>query len=87
MAATLPEDETLASAESAYRQAFWKIIGHTVFFVACCAVAILARRIFKMPPALLTVAFFVALALFGGDLWRFITCRRRLERMRAENSN
>jgi len=37
-----------------------------------------------MPPALLTVAFFVALGLFGGDLWRFIRCRRSRQRWREK---
>ncbi|MSU50628.1 MAG: hypothetical protein EXS37_16330 [Opitutus sp.] len=85
MAATLPEHETLAKVEAAYRKSLWTIIGHGVFFVACCAVAVIARRMFKMPPALLTVVFFVALLLFGGDLWRFVSCRRRLRRLREEN--
>jgi hypothetical protein len=29
----------------------------------------------------------VALLLFGGDLWRFMSYRRRLRRLREENSN
>jgi hypothetical protein len=41
----------------------------------------------KMPPALLTVVFFIALLLFGGDLLRFLSCRRRLARLRAANPN
>ncbi len=78
--------EDLATLERVYRKSFWTIVGHGVFFVACCAIAIIARRIFKMPPALLTVVFVVALLLFGGDLWRFLTYRRRLRRAREANS-
>ena len=70
----------------AYRKALWTIIGHGVFFVACCVFAIALRRLFKLPPALLTVAFFVALLLFGGDLWRFVRCRRKLRRLEEQNS-
>ena len=77
----------LAAAEAAYRKSLFTIIGHTVFFVACCAVAVIARRMVKMPPALLTVVFIVALLLFGGDLVRFLSCRRRLARLRAANSS
>jgi hypothetical protein len=77
----------LAAAEAAYRKSLFTIIGHSVFFVGCCALAVIARRMLKMPPALLTVVFFVALLLFGGDLLRFLSCRRRLARLRAANPN
>ncbi len=77
-----PTDD-LAAAEAAYRKSLFTIIGHAVFFVVCCAVAVIARRMFKMPPALLTVVFFVALLLFGGDLLRFLSCRRRLAALRT----
>ena len=87
MTAKLPEHDDRATVEAAYRKALWTIIGHGVFFAVCCTVAIIARRMFKMPPALLTVVFFVALLLFGGDLWRFVSCRRRLRRLQEENSN
>lgn len=79
--------EDLAAVEAKYRKAFWTIIGHTVFLVVCCAVAIAARRMFKMPPALLTVAFGAALILFGGDFWRFLSYRRQLRRLREQELN
>jgi hypothetical protein len=72
----------LASLEAAYRKSLWTVIGHAVFFVVCCAIAVILRRMFKMPPALLTMVFAVAILLFGGDVWRFFTYRRRLRRMR-----
>jgi hypothetical protein len=72
----------LALLEAEYRKSLRTIIGHGIFFIACCAVAVTARRMFKMPPALLTVVFVVALLLFGGDLLRFLSCRRRLRRIR-----
>ena len=81
------ETEDLATLEAAYRKSFWTIIGHSVFFVLCCAVAVIARRMFKMPPALLTVAFLAALLLFGGDFWRFLSYRRRLRRLREQDLN
>lgn len=79
--------EDLPTVEAKYRKAFWTIIGHTVFFVGCCAIAVMARKMFKMPPALLTVAFFAALILFGGDFWRFLSYRRRLRRLREQDLN
>ncbi len=74
--------EDLATLELAYRKIRWTIIGHAVFFVACCVIAVVARSMIKMPPALLTMVFLVALLLFGGDIWRFFSCRRRLRRAR-----
>lgn len=84
MAAPPDEPADLPALEAAYRKALFTILGHGVFFVVCCVIAIIARRMVKMPPALLTVAFLVALALFGGDLLRFLSCRRRLRRLREK---
>jgi uncharacterized membrane protein len=78
--------DELATAEIAYRKALFTIIGHGIFFVACCTIAVIARRMFKMPPALLTVVFAVALLLFGGDLIRFVSSKRRLARLREAHS-
>ena len=84
MPAPRPADLTdLAALEAAYRRALFTILGHGLFFVVCCIVAIVARRLFKMPPALLTVVFVVALVLFGGELFRFLRYRRQL-RLRRE---
>lgn len=79
--------EDFATLHAAYRKSLFTIIGHSVFFVVCCAVAVIARRMFKMPPALLTVVFAVALVLFGGDLIRFLRHRRHLQRWRETNSS
>ena len=82
----MPAAETdLARVEAAYRKVLRTILGHAVFFAACCVVAIVLRRMFRLPPALLTVAFFVALLLFGGDLIRFLNCRSRLRRLREQH--
>jgi hypothetical protein len=80
-------DTDLATVEAAYRKILRTILGHSIFFIICCALAIVLRRMFKLPPALLTVAFFVALLLFGGDLIRFISCRSRLRRLREQHAN
>ena len=79
-------NEDPAMIQLLYRKALWTIIGHGVFFAVCCVVAIVLRRLFKLPPALLTVAFFVALLLFGGDLWRFVRYRNKLRRLQEGNS-
>jgi cytochrome c biogenesis protein CcdA len=72
----------LATLETAYRKSRRTVIGHTVFFVVCCTIAVILRHIFRMPPALLSVVFGVALVLFGGDVFRFLSQRRRLRQMR-----
>jgi cytochrome c biogenesis protein CcdA len=76
----------LNAAEAAYHKILWTILGHTIFFVVCCVAAIILRRFLRMPPALLSVAFFVALLLFGGDLLRFIRCRSRLRQLREQQN-
>jgi predicted exporter len=72
----------LATLEAAYRKSLRTIIGHAVFFVLCCTIAIVLRGMMKMPPVFLTVVFLVALLLFGGDILRFLSYRRRLRRLR-----
>lgn len=80
------EIHDLASLEAAYRKARFTIICHSVFFLGCCTLAIVARRMMKMPPAFLTVVFVVTLLLFGGDFLRFLSYRRRLRRLREKLS-
>ena len=76
----------LATLEAAYRKSLRTIIGHSVFFLLCCTVAVVLRRLFNLPPALLSVVFIVALLLFGGDIFRFLSQRRRLREMRENLS-
>jgi cytochrome c biogenesis protein CcdA len=77
----------LAAVEAAYRKILWTVLGHAAFFVVCCVAAILLRKMFRLPPALLTVAFIVALLLFGGDLIRFLNCRSQLRRLREQHNS
>ena len=74
-------DEELAEAERAYRKARWTILGHVIFLVIVCVPAVLLRRMFKLPPALLGVAFIVALIVFGGDIMHFLRCRDRIRHL------
>lgn len=66
---------------SAYRRALWTLVGHGIFVGACVALAALARRVFRLPPALLGVALIVALVVFGGDIMRFLRLRERVRRL------
>jgi DMSO reductase anchor subunit len=79
-------DSHLIDALTAYRKARFTLIGHGIFFAFCCGVAVVARRMFKMPPALLTVVFAVALVLFGSDILRFLRTRRQLRRLQESGT-
>jgi hypothetical protein len=76
----------LAAVQAEYRKWFWTVIGHTIFFALCIIAAVALRRMFRMPPALLTVPFFIALLLFGGDLLKFLSWRRRLRALREADT-
>lgn len=78
----LEDSADLATLETAYRKSRFTIIGHGVFFFICCAVAVIVRRMVNMPPALLTVVLVIAILLFGGDVLRFLSLRRRLRKRR-----
>jgi hypothetical protein len=79
-----PDDP--AALAAAYRKSRFALICNGVFFFVCCAVAVIVRKMIGMPPALLTVVFAVALVLFGGDIMRFLSLRRRYRRLLAQNS-
>ncbi len=76
--------EKLAELEPAYRRATFKVICHVVFIVVCCVAAIIIRGMMRLPPALLTTVFVVALLVFGNDFIRFIVLRYRVQRLRLE---
>ena len=78
--------ENLAEVERAYRKARWTMLGHVIFLGLCCGAAVMLRRVFKLPPALLGVVFIVALIVFGGDIMNFLRLRDRRRRL-AESSN
>ena len=82
--AAIPEDSTALLA--AYRKAIWKLIGLGIFAAGCLALVFFARRLFKLPPALLTLPLIAALVFFGADLWRFVVLRRRVQRLRELSS-
>lgn len=80
-------DEEIAEIERGYRRAKWTLIFHGVFVAVVCVPAVLLRRFFQMPPALLGVVFIVALIVFGGDIMRFLRYRERIRRLAAENES
>lgn len=80
----IPEDP--AALVTAYRKSRFTMICNGAFFIGCCVVAVVVRKMIGMPPALLTVVFAVALVLFGGDILRFLALRRRYRQLLERNS-
>ena len=79
-----PDDPALLLA--AYRKAIWKLIWLGVFAAGCLVFVYFARRMFKLPPALLTLPTIAALILFGVDIFRFFRLRNAVQRMREASS-
>lgn len=86
MARKPPPPDDPAAIVAAYRKSRFTMICNGVFFLVCCAVAVIVRKMIGMPPALLTVVFGVALVLFGGDILRFLALRRQYRRLLDQNS-
>ena len=80
-------DDELASVEAAYRRAVFKMIGLGIFVGGCCFGAVIVRKMFGLPPALLSVVFIAALLLFSPDIFRFMVLRNKVQRLREENSS
>lgn len=80
----IPDDP--AALVAAYRKSRFTMICNGAFFIGCCVIAVVVRKMIGMPPALLTVVFAVALVLFGGDILRFLALRRRYRRLLEQNS-
>lgn len=84
--ASPPSPEDPAAIVSAYRRARFVLICNGAFFLVCCVVAIVVRKMVGMPPAFLTVVFAVALLLFGSDIVRFLILRRKYRRVLETHS-
>lgn len=80
-----PTEQETAALEAAYRKSLFTVLGHLVFVVVCCGGALVLRRMFGLPPAFLSVVFLVALVLFGGDIFRFLRLRYRVQRRRLDH--
>ena len=78
-------EHELAEAERAYRKLRFTLICHLVFFALCCVLVAVLRRSMGLPPALLGMVIIVFLIAFGGDIFRFLTCRERIRRLRAHS--
>jgi hypothetical protein len=80
-------EDDIAAIQRAYRKARWTLLMHVIFVGACSIVAIALRRMFALPPALLGVAFIVALIVFGGDVMNFLRCRDRVRRLNEHSAS
>ena len=78
-------EHELVEAERTYRKLRFTMICHLAFFVLCCVAVAVLRRSMGLPPALLGMVIIVFLIAFAGDIWRFLTCRERIRRLRASH--
>jgi len=67
--------------ELTYRKARRVVIGHFIFFVVCCTVALVARRNLNFPLQLTWPLIAVFTLAFAGDLARFFYRRYKLQRL------
>lgn len=77
----MSRDDERLEAVKAYRRALWKLAGHALFVGGCVILAVVVRRTFKLPSAMLGLALIAALILFSGDILRFLRARERLKEL------
>jgi hypothetical protein len=75
----MPSEAEHLEAVQAYRRALWKLAAHALFVGGCVIFAVVIRRTFKLPSAMLGLALIAALILFSGDILRFLRARERLK--------
>jgi hypothetical protein len=75
----MSREEERLEAVKAYRRALWKLAAHALFVGSCVVFAVVIRRTFKLPSAMLGLALIAALILFSGDIMRFLRARERLK--------
>lgn len=80
-------DDEIAATERAYRKAMFKLILNLGFILLCCIAATGLRTMFGLPPALLSAVLIVALLLFSPEIFRFLTLRNKLQRLREERDS
>lgn len=78
---------TILELEKAQRRATWTLIGHAVFVLGCCIVALMLRRFMRFPPQLAWTVFVVPLIVFSGDIVRWFWRRHQLTRLREKLSS
>ncbi len=78
-----PPAAEIAALVEAHRVARRVVLGHFLFFLACCVLAVLARRFLKFPPQLTWVVIAVFGVAFAGDLARLAYRNFQLQRVRA----
>lgn len=80
----MPVAEDPEAVLHAYRKARRTMWGHAIFLLLCIILVSVARRIFGMPPQVVTMVIIVALIVFGRDIMTFFHLRSKLSRMRDD---
>lgn len=82
-----PGTEDLAQIEMNYRKSRRTVLGHFVFLLVCCLVALSLRRFFGFPPILAWTVFLVAGVVFARDIGNFFLLRYKVIRLRLDQES
>jgi hypothetical protein len=77
----------IIALEKARQQAKRTLLWHALFVVGCCAIALVLRRFFRLPPQLAVTVVIVPLVVFSGDIARWFWRSFQLNRLRAKISS
>lgn len=77
----------LAQLEMNYRKSRRTVLGHFIFLLVCCIVALWLRRIFGFPPILAWTVFAVAGVVFARDIANFFILRYKVIRLRLDQES
>lgn len=80
-------DDQIAGTEAAYRKATFKLLFQLGFIAVCCLAAAGVRGMFGLPPAFLSAVLIVALLLFSPEIFRFLSLRNELQRLRKRRDS
>ncbi|HEX2854190.1 MAG TPA: hypothetical protein VHO24_13215 [Opitutaceae bacterium] len=82
-----PGRENLEQLEMSYRKSRRTVLGHFVFLLVCCIVAVALRRFFRFPPILAWTVFVVAGVVFARDIGNFFLLRYKVIRLRLDQES
>ncbi|MEO7415007.1 MAG: hypothetical protein ABIZ81_16830 [Opitutaceae bacterium] len=74
----------ILNLEKAQRRAKRTLIGHAIFVIICCFVALILRKLLRYPPQLAWTVFAAPMLVFSGDIARWLWRSHQLNRLRAK---
>lgn len=82
----LPLDET-ARLQATYLRLRRTFFRNLIFFLVCCILALILRRLLRFPPGLSWVVFAVPAVLFAGDVIRLLACGFKINRLQRSKKS